>query len=96
MLGSFLSFLFGSVAVMVLGERTEETATILHGLRVGERVVTRANFLIDSESNLRQAITGMAGMPGMQPEGGKQSAGQPQPATPEASAPKATPGPHRH
>jgi RND family efflux transporter MFP subunit len=81
---------------VMLGERTEEMATILHGLRAGERVVTRANFLIDSESNLRQAITGMAGMPGMQPEGGKQSAGQPQPATPEASATKATPGQHRH
>ena len=80
---------------VMLGERTEEMATILHGLRAGERVVTRANFLIDSESNLRQAITGMAGMPGMQPEGGKQSAGQP-PATPEASATKATPGQHRH
>jgi RND family efflux transporter MFP subunit len=81
---------------VVLGERTEEMATILHGLRAGERVVTRANFLIDSESNLRAAITGMAGMPGMQPEGAKQAAGQPQPATPEASATKATPGQHRH
>jgi len=28
-------------------------------------VVTRANFLIDSESNLRQSMEGMAGMPGM-------------------------------
>lgn len=81
---------------VMLGERTEEFATILHGLRAGERVVTRANFLIDSESNLRTAITGMAGMPGMQPEGMKQSAGQPQPVTPEASATKATPEPHRH
>jgi RND family efflux transporter MFP subunit len=79
-----------------LGERTPEFATILQGLKAGERVVTRANFLIDSESNLRQAIAGMAGMPGMQPEGAKQSAGQPQPATPEASATKATPEQHRH
>jgi RND family efflux transporter MFP subunit len=79
-----------------LGERTPEFATILQGLEAGERVVTRANFLIDSESNLRQAIAGMAGMPGMQPEGGKQSAGQPLPATPEASSKGATPGPHHH
>jgi len=34
-------------------------------------VVTRANFLIDSESNLRQSIEGMAGMPGMQSQGKK-------------------------
>ena len=81
---------------VVLGERTEEMATILHGLRAGERVVTRANFLIDSESNLRAAITGMAGMPGMQPEGAKQSVGQPPPATPEAGATEAKPEQHRH
>jgi len=48
-----------------IGERTEEYATITAGLRAGEKVVTRANFLIDSESNLREALTGMAEMPGM-------------------------------
>jgi RND family efflux transporter MFP subunit len=50
-----------------VGERTQDYIAILSGLRAGERVVTRANFLIDSESNLRQSIEGMAGMPGMQP-----------------------------
>jgi RND family efflux transporter MFP subunit len=50
-----------------LGERTETAVAILGGLRAGDKVVTRANFLIDSESNLRQAIAGMAEMPGMQP-----------------------------
>jgi len=49
-----------------LGERTESLVAVLSGLRAGEKVVTRANFLLDSESNLRQAIAGMAGMPGMQ------------------------------
>jgi hypothetical protein len=29
-------------------------------------VVTSANFLIDSESNLKAAVSGMAGMPGME------------------------------
>jgi Cu(I)/Ag(I) efflux system membrane fusion protein len=53
-----------------VGERGERFASISSGLRAGERVVTRANFLIDSESNLREAIAGMAGMPGMQHEGG--------------------------
>ena len=50
-----------------LGERTETFVAVLGGLRAGQKVVTRANFLLDSESNLRQAIAGMAGMPGMQP-----------------------------
>jgi RND family efflux transporter MFP subunit len=50
-----------------VGERTQDYIAILSGLRAGERVVTRANFLIDSESNLRQSMEGMAGMPGMQP-----------------------------
>lgn len=48
-----------------LGGGTGDYAVILSGLRAGEKVVTRANFLIDSESNLRQAIAGMAEMPGM-------------------------------
>jgi RND family efflux transporter MFP subunit len=50
-----------------VGERTEDYVAILSGLRAGERVVTRANFLIDSESNLRQSIEGMAGVAGVQP-----------------------------
>jgi len=48
-----------------LGERTQDYIAILRGLRAGERVVTRANFLIDSESNLRQSLEGMASMQGM-------------------------------
>lgn len=48
-----------------IGGRTEDYVAITSGLRAGEKVVTRANFLIDSESNLRQAVTGMAEMPGM-------------------------------
>ena len=38
---------------------------ILEGLKAGDRVVTSANFLIDSESRLRSGGGGMAGMPGM-------------------------------
>lgn len=78
-----------------VGERTENFASILGGLRAGEKVVTRANFLIDSESNLRQALTGMAGMPGMQPGGEAHPAGQPQAQTPSPS-PEAKPPEHRH
>jgi membrane fusion protein, copper/silver efflux system len=42
------------------GERVDDAIVVTRGLRAGEKVVTRANFLIDSESNLRQAIAGMA------------------------------------
>ncbi|MFI5456074.1 MAG: efflux RND transporter periplasmic adaptor subunit [Isosphaerales bacterium] len=38
---------------------------ILKGLAEGDRVVTSANFLIDSESRLKEGAGGMAGMPGM-------------------------------
>jgi Cu(I)/Ag(I) efflux system membrane fusion protein len=38
---------------------------VIKGLKAGERVVTSANFLIDSESKLKEAVGGMAGMPGM-------------------------------
>jgi RND family efflux transporter MFP subunit len=52
---------------VTVGERMPDYIAILSGLRAGERVVTRANFLIDSESNLRQSMEGMAGKPGMRP-----------------------------
>jgi len=45
---------------VTVGTRTGEYAVILSGLRAGELVVTRANFLIDSESNLRQSVEGMS------------------------------------
>jgi RND family efflux transporter MFP subunit len=73
-----------------VGERTESWVAILSGLRAGERVVTRANFLIESESNLREAIAGMAGMPGMQHKGnaaGPAQAGA-APAAPNAGQPE--------
>lgn len=44
---------------VAVGARTGDYAVILSGLHAGELVVTRANFLIDSESNLRQSVEGM-------------------------------------
>ncbi len=38
---------------------------VLEGIKEGEHIVTSANFLIDSESQLKAAVGGMAGMPGM-------------------------------
>jgi len=45
--------------VVQLGARNEEQVAVLKGLVEGETVVTRANFLIDAESNLRAALGGM-------------------------------------
>jgi len=51
---------------VTIGARVDGATEILSGLEAGERVVTSANFLIDSESQLKAAIGGMAGMPGME------------------------------
>jgi membrane fusion protein, copper/silver efflux system len=45
---------------VTVGARSGDYAVILSGLHSGERVVTRANFLIDSESNLRESVEGMS------------------------------------
>jgi Cu(I)/Ag(I) efflux system membrane fusion protein len=39
-----------------IGERTGNRIEILKGLKAGERIVTSGNFLIDAESQLKQAI----------------------------------------
>ena len=49
-----------------VGAKVDNYYEVLTGLKVGERVVTSANFLIDSESSLKEALGGMAGMPGME------------------------------
>ena len=53
----------------VKAERIDEYYEVMKGLKAGERVVTSANFLVDSESNLKAAVSGMAGMPGMNHSG---------------------------
>jgi RND family efflux transporter MFP subunit len=58
-----------------LGDNVDDRVIVLSGLKAGERVVTSGNFLIDSESNLKTAASGM-GMPGM--SGGAGTEGQPQ------------------
>jgi RND family efflux transporter MFP subunit len=49
-----------------IGSRGEGQALILTGVREGERVAVRANFLLDSESRLRAAVAGMKGSGGHQ------------------------------
>ena len=48
-----------------VGSKVEGYYEVIKGLKAGEKVVTSANFLIDSESKLKEAVGGMAGMPGM-------------------------------
>lgn len=42
-----------------LGVKAGDVFEVLDGLKAGERVVTSANFLIDSESKLKEAVGGM-------------------------------------
>jgi len=55
-----------------LGDRVDDRVIVLSGLKAGEKIVTSGNFLIDSESTLKSALSGM-GMPGTdhaKPSGG--------------------------
>ena len=42
-----------------LGSRSENYVEVFEGIAEGEQVVTAANFLIDAESNLKAALSGM-------------------------------------
>jgi RND family efflux transporter MFP subunit len=46
------------------GPRVDGRQIVLDGLKAGEQVVTSANFLIDSESQLKSAASSMGGVPG--------------------------------
>jgi Cu(I)/Ag(I) efflux system membrane fusion protein len=47
-----------------MGGTSGDYTEILSGLTAGQRVVTSAQFLLDSESNLAEVMRGMAGMGG--------------------------------
>lgn len=51
-----------------VGAKVDNYYEVIKGLKAGERVVTSANFLIDSESKLKEAMSGMS-MPGMEHAG---------------------------
>jgi Cu(I)/Ag(I) efflux system membrane fusion protein len=51
-----------------VGSRVQGYYEVLSGLKEGEKVVTSANFLIDSESRLGGGMAGMPGMEGMSME----------------------------
>lgn len=46
---------------VTLGERSGDYFEVLAGLKAGDRVVTSANFLVDSESSLKAALQAVAG-----------------------------------
>ena len=54
-----------------VGEPVDEFYPVVKGLAAGDRVVTSAQFLIDSETNLQAALGAMANMPGMSIGGNK-------------------------
>lgn len=56
---------FLPVQVKISPLRFDDRFQILDGLTAGDAVVTSANFLLDSESQLQAGGGGMAGMPGM-------------------------------
>lgn len=44
-----------------LGQRSDDYVEVLSGVMAGEQVVTAANFLIDAESNIKAALSGLSG-----------------------------------
>jgi RND family efflux transporter MFP subunit len=79
---------------VILGAKVDNEYIVLGGLKAGERVVTSANFLIDSESKLKSAAGGM-GMPGMNHGGGHGDAGKTgQPPPPQADQLRRKVAPH--
>jgi len=50
---------------VTLGVSAGDWVEVVEGLKEGDHIITSANFLIDSESQLKAAVGGMGGMPGM-------------------------------
>jgi Cu(I)/Ag(I) efflux system membrane fusion protein/cobalt-zinc-cadmium efflux system membrane fusion protein len=67
---------------------------VISGLKGGEEVVTSAQFLLDSESRIREAIAKMLRTPGHEAHGGPPAPGAP-PAPAKKEAPPAPPA-HKH
>ena len=78
-----------------LGAKVDDTFIVLGGLKAGERIVTSANFLIDSESKLKSAAGGM-GMPGMNHGGGAPAGGSKQSDHSQHQQPGGEPQPADH
>jgi RND family efflux transporter MFP subunit len=55
------------------GARGERFVEVREGLREGEQVVVAANFLLDAESNLKAALTGLSAAPDLAKSGSVQA-----------------------
>jgi multidrug efflux pump subunit AcrA (membrane-fusion protein) len=73
---------------VTLGPRVDDRQIVLDGLKAGEQVVTSANFLIDSESQLKSASGGMG-----EPAG---QSGADQALKPAGTAPSVDNSEHAH
>ena len=60
-----------------LGSRSDDYVEVKSGVSEGEQVVTSANFLIDAESNLKAALSGMSEAKPSQPPHAKEEAATP-------------------
>jgi RND family efflux transporter MFP subunit len=80
--------------LVVVGSRFGDRVAITRGLSAGERVVSSGTFLVDSESQLKAAASGM-GAPQQQP-GTAPSAKPMDPSMPMPEPKAPTPGVHRH
>lgn len=74
----FVAFVEGADSLLIprelkLGVRTDDYYEVLEGAKEGERVVTRALFLVDSESQIKAAISGMEKEPAREGIGGGHS-----------------------
>lgn len=69
---------------------------ITEGLKGGEEIVTSAQFLLDSESRIREAIAKMLRTPGHEAHGGPPVPGAPAPVAPEKKPAPAPPPVHKH
>jgi membrane fusion protein, copper/silver efflux system len=55
-----------AVREVQVGATADGRTQILRGLLAGDRVVARANFIVDAESRLMETMMGQPGMPGME------------------------------
>jgi multidrug efflux pump subunit AcrA (membrane-fusion protein) len=79
-----------------VGPPSDEFYPLLGGLVEGDTVVSSAQFLIDSETNLQAAMQSMMGMHGMDMKGGGDMKGMAMPSSAApATSPKAEPE-HKH
>ncbi len=74
------------------GEHLGDRIEILKGLKPDERIVVSGTFLIDSESQMKSAASGMGGMPGMPGMAGPKSSGDKSPPPQVPSKPASIPG----